>query len=113
MLCQPAARDTGFGLYIALAMIRRWAPRAIVTVHDRWVRTPFARATVDALWALGHATAPRLLEILESLIPLVGSPDEADAIDYIYRAYHPVAFARDQLTTAAAASSRASCAARG
>jgi mannose-1-phosphate guanylyltransferase len=56
--------------------------------------------TVDALWELGRATEPRLIDILESFVPLVGSPDEDDAIEYIYRAYLPVSFSRDILERA-------------
>ena len=29
---QPSSRDTGVALYVALAMIRRWTPNAIVTI---------------------------------------------------------------------------------
>src|SRR5262245_18659741 len=29
---QPASRDTGMALYVAIAMIRRWTPRAIITI---------------------------------------------------------------------------------
>ena len=29
---QPASRDTGIGFYVALAMIKRWCPNAVVTV---------------------------------------------------------------------------------
>src|SRR3954469_9848577 len=29
---QPSARDTGMALYVALAMIKRWTPNAIVTI---------------------------------------------------------------------------------
>ncbi len=29
---QPSSRDTGVAVYVALAMIRRWAPNAIVTI---------------------------------------------------------------------------------
>jgi mannose-1-phosphate guanylyltransferase len=57
-------------------------------------------ATVDALWELGRATEPRLIDILESFVPLVGTPDEDDAIEYIYRAYLPVSFSRDMLERA-------------
>ena len=53
--------------------------------------------TVDALWELGRAAEPQLLDILDSLVPLIGSEDEDDAIDYIYRAYLPVSFSRDVL----------------
>lgn len=56
--------------------------------------------SVDALWELGRATEPQLLDILDSLVPLVGTPDEADAIEYIYRAYLPVSFSRDMLERA-------------
>ncbi len=53
--------------------------------------------TVDALWEMGREADPRLLDILDSFVPLVGTPDEDDAIEYIYRAYLPVSFSRDML----------------
>ncbi|MGE5185414.1 MAG: sugar phosphate nucleotidyltransferase [Acidobacteriota bacterium] len=174
---QPSSRDTGMALYVALAMIKRWTPNAIVTITptdhyvapsakyieqvraargvaarirdqvvvlgahpsepdpelgylslgERLVEVPHVRrlvgfvekpsvqlaqelrqqgslwntmvtcATVDALWELGRAAEPRLIDILESFVPLVGTPDEDDAIEYIYRAYLPVSFSRDML----------------
>ena len=56
--------------------------------------------TVDALWELGRATDARLIDILDSFVPLVGTADEDDAIEYIYRAYLPVSFSRDMLERA-------------
>jgi mannose-1-phosphate guanylyltransferase len=177
---QPASRDTGMALYVALAMIKRWTPNAVVTitptdhyvapsrryiaqVHQMrsvaarlrdlvlvlgatptevdpelgylalgdalseipsvhrvrgFVEKPDASAasaliaggalwntmvtcgTVDALWELGRQAEPHLLDILDSLVPLIGSDDEDDAIDYIYRAYLPVSFSRDMLERA-------------
>jgi mannose-1-phosphate guanylyltransferase len=177
---QPASRDTGLALYVALAMIKRWTPNALVTItptdhyvapaaryieqvrvargvaarmRDRvvllgaapnepdpelgyltlgepLVEVPKVRklvgfvekpsvqlaqelrgqgalwntmvtcATVDALWELGRIAEPRLIDILESFVPLVGTPDEEDAIEYIYRAYLPVSFSRDVLERA-------------
>lgn len=177
---QPASRDSGLALYVALAMIKRWNPNALVTItptdhyvapagkyveqvkiaqgiarklRDRivilgvrpteaatefgylalgdkltevpqvaklagFVEKPNAQVaaqmiadgalwntmvtcgTVDALWELGRAAEPQLLDILDSLVPLIGTPDEDDAIDYIYRAYLPVNFARDILERA-------------
>lgn len=174
---QPSTRDTGLALYVALAMIRRWAPNACVTITptdhyvspaSRYVEqvaaarniaarmrervvilgvkptepdpelgylslgeqmteipevrdvvgfvekpvVPIARdladggalwntmvtcGTVDALWELGRQSDPHLIDILDSLVPLVGTPDEDDAIEYIYRAYLPVSFSRDIL----------------
>ncbi len=174
---QPGTRDTGLALYVALAMIKRWNPNAVVTITptDHYIApagkyleqvraargvaaelrdtvvilgaTPsepdpelgylalgarltevpevreligfvekpsVARAremlaagalwntmvtcgTVDALWELGRAAEPQLLDILDSLVPLVGTKDETDAIEYIYRAYLPVSFSRDIL----------------
>jgi mannose-1-phosphate guanylyltransferase len=174
---QPASRDTGLALYVALAMIKRWTPNALVTITptDHYV-APSARyveqvraargvaarmrgrviilgatpsepdpelgylslgdplsdvptvrvvrgfvekpsvpvatqlraagalwntmvtcGTVEALWELGREADPRLIDILESFVPLVGTPDEDDAIEYIYRAYLPVSFSRDVL----------------
>lgn len=174
---QPGARDTGLALYVALAMIKRWNPNALVTVTptDHYVapsaryvemlraargvaaqlrdtvvllgarptepdpdlgylslgapltevpevrrlvgfvekpsvahaqdlaasgalwNTMVACGTVDALWELGRAAEPELLDIIDSLVPLVGTKDETDAIEYIYRAYLPVSFSRDIL----------------
>jgi mannose-1-phosphate guanylyltransferase len=174
---QPGARDTGLALYVALAMIKRWHPNAVVTITptDHYVapaaryieqvrtargmaaqlrdtvvilgatpsepdpelgylvlgdqltevpqvrkligfvekptvaragelldsgalwNTMVACGTVDALWELGRAAEPQLLDILDSLVPLVGTKDEPDAIEYIYRAYLPVSFSRDIL----------------
>jgi hypothetical protein len=54
-----------------------------------------ACGTVDALWELGRATEPQLIDILDSFVPLVGTRDETDAIEYIYRAILPVSLSRD------------------
>jgi mannose-1-phosphate guanylyltransferase len=177
---QPASRDTGLALYVALAMIKRWTPNALVTITptDHYVtpavayveqvraaasvaarlrdqvvilgvrptepdpelgyltlgeqvtEIPYVRrlfgfvekptvaralalneggalwntmvtcGTVTALWELGRATEPQLLDILDAFVPLVGTPDEDDAIEYIYRAYLPVSFSRDMLERA-------------
>ena len=51
-------------------------------------------------WELGRAAEPQLLDILDSFVPLVGTCDEEDAIQYIYRAYLPVSFSRDILERA-------------
>jgi len=172
---QPSSRDTGLALYVALAMIKRWTPNAIVTVtptdhyvapaamyieqmraargvaarmRDRvvvlgaqptepdpelgyltlgdllvelpevcelvnFVEKPSVKlaseligdgalwntmvicSTVDALWELGRDAEPRMIDILDAFVPLVGTPDEEDAIEYIYRAFLPVSFSRD------------------
>ena len=174
---QPSARDTGVALYVALAMIRRWHPNAIVTItpadhyvspaatyieHVRSARAVAAKlrdtvvilgvlpdepdpelgylalgdklsqipqvrrlrgfvekpavadaeqliaggalwntmvtcGTVDALWELGRAADPQLVDVLDSLVPLIGTSDEDDAIEYVYRAFLPVSFSRDIL----------------
>ncbi len=177
---QPSSRDTGLALYVAIAMIKRWAPNACITITptDHYVAPAgryveqvaaaqgFARrmrdkvvllgvsptepdpelgyltlgeqlteipevrrlvgfvekpilpiakelvsqgalwstmvtcGTVDALWELGRAADPHLLDILDSLVPLIGTPDEEDAIEYIYGALLPVSFSRDILERA-------------
>lgn len=177
VFCQPSARDTGLALYVAIAMIKRWTPNALITITptDHYV-APSARyvdqvraaqgvakklrdkvvilgvrptepdpelgylslgsrltevpevrqlvgfvekpsvvrcqelrekgalwntmvtcGTVDALWELGRQSEPQLLDIVDSLVPLIGTTDEDDAIQYIYRAYLPVSFSRDIL----------------
>jgi mannose-1-phosphate guanylyltransferase len=180
ILRQPAARDTGLALMVALAYVKRWTPNALVTITptDHYVapsakyveqvrmargvaarirdmviilgakpnepdpelgylslgdaltevpqvrrlvgfvekpsvhlarelnangalwNTMVACATVDALWELGRSTEPQLLDILDSLVPLIGTKDEEDALEYIYRAYLPVSFSRDMLERA-------------
>ncbi|MCE9572115.1 MAG: hypothetical protein K8W52_03055 [Deltaproteobacteria bacterium] len=175
VFCQPGARDTAVALYVALAMIVRWHPNAIVTivpidhhvaptarylasvkaacaiaarhrdvvvllgveatapdpelgyilpgdaladahaVHEvaafvaqpspddaialqragaLW-NTRVACGSVAAFWELGRAANAGLLDTVEALVPLIGTEDEDDAIDYIYRARPPVSFARD------------------
>jgi mannose-1-phosphate guanylyltransferase len=174
---QPGSRDTGLALYVALAMIKRWHPNAIVTITptdhyvapsasyveqvrglrgvaaqlrdsvvilgakpnqadpelgylllgDRLAQLPQVRrlvgfvekpaavrarelidagalwntmvtcGTVDALWSLGRWAEPQLLDILDSLVPLIGSPAETCAIEHIYQAFLPVSFSRDIL----------------
>jgi mannose-1-phosphate guanylyltransferase len=181
VFCQPASRDTGIALYVALAMIKRWAPNAIVTITptdhfvepstrylehvrlarniatrmrdtvvilcarpnepdpdlgylslgERFMDVPEARrvvefvekpsvtraielvaggalwntmvtcGTVDALWSLGRSTEPHLIDTLDSLVPLIGTSDEEDAIDYIYLASRSVSFSSDMLQRAA------------
>ena len=180
VLCQPSSRNTGVALFVALAMIKRWAPNATVTItptdhhvdpnaryleHVRTARSVAARlrdrvvvlavqvseadseysyvsaaehvaeipearhvarfverpsidhaseliaagalcstmvvcGTVEALWTLGRKADPHLIDILDSFVPLVGTPEESDAIEYIYRAYLPVSFATDMLARA-------------
>jgi len=174
VFCEPGPRDTAMALYVALAMIRRWHPNAIVTVAPTGYVAPASRylaaiaeardiaarigdlvvllgvspadpdpdleyivlgpavsgasgahgvrafvdkptsagatelrdggalssmtvvcGSVAALWELGRAAEPQLIDILDSLVPLIGTEDEADAIDYIYRTRLPVSFARD------------------
>jgi mannose-1-phosphate guanylyltransferase len=172
---QPSARDTGVAMYVALAMIKRWQPDAVVAItptdhyvvpsaryvtqvrtaravagqlrdtvvvlgappsdadpelgylmlgdqlsqipHLRRVtgfveRPGRARArelvdagalcctmvlcgTVDALWQLGRTAEPQLIDILDSFVPLVGTPDETEAIECIYRAVLPVSLSHD------------------
>ena len=174
---QPSTGETGVALFVALAMIRRYTPNALVTIspadhhvapsgaYVEQVRIargiaarmrdtvvvlgvrpsepdpdhsylavgepvagqgrlrrldacidrpspPLARmldcsgalwntgvtcATVDALWELGRETQPHLLAVLDSLVPLIGTADEADAMDYVFRAYLPVSFTHDML----------------
>ena len=174
---QPMSRGTGLALYVALAMIRRWSPSAVVTVtptdhyvepnvryieHLQAARRIAARVrdvvvilgvrpsdaapdlgylclgprlmdapeakrladfvekpsvahaeeliiagalwnttvmcgTVDALWSLARAARPHLIDVLDCLVPLIDTPDESDAIDYIYRAQPPIDFSTDVL----------------
>jgi len=51
--------------------------------------------SVSAMWELGRAAEPHLLETLDSLVPLIGTEDEDAAIEYIYRAQPARSFSRD------------------
>jgi mannose-1-phosphate guanylyltransferase len=174
---QPGPRDTGVAMYVALAMIKRWQPDAVVTITptDHYVApsaryvaqvrtarsvagqlrdsvvvlgarvrssdadpelgylvlgdelsqvpqlrrvtelveqpgraraqqlvdagalacTMVACGTLDALWELGRAAEPQLIDILDSFVPLVGTRDETEAIEWIYNAVLPVSLAHD------------------
>jgi mannose-1-phosphate guanylyltransferase len=168
-----SSRDTGLAIYVALAMIKHWAPNATVTIMPSHVdvstrylhyvqvarnvatrirdlvvllggrpnkldvgatalvpevggnleaprgvgffetrsiaraeaiiragaawNTMMACGSVDALWSLARNAEPHLIGILDSLVPLIGSADEPDAISHIYRTYLPVSFAMDIL----------------
>jgi mannose-1-phosphate guanylyltransferase len=174
---QPASRDTGIALYVALAMIKRWTPNAVVTITptDHYVapaaryveqvrlarglaaelcdkvivigvrptepdpelgyvsvgtsivELPEVRAvdgfvekpafdiaaelvtrgalwntmvccgSIDALWQMGRSAEPELVDVLDSLVPLIGTSDEDEAIEYVYRAMLAVGFSRDIL----------------
>jgi mannose-1-phosphate guanylyltransferase len=56
--------------------------------------------TLDSFWALGHSVQPHLMGLLDCLVPLVGTADESDALDYIYRAYPPISFSTHMLERA-------------
>jgi mannose-1-phosphate guanylyltransferase len=66
----------------------------LIAAGGLW-NTMVACGTVDALWQLGRQTEPQLIDILDSFVPLVGTRDETDAIEYIYRAILPVSLSRD------------------
>jgi mannose-1-phosphate guanylyltransferase len=53
--------------------------------------------TVSALWEMGRAAEPDLVDVLDSLVPLIGTSDEDEAIEYVYRAHLSVGFSRDIL----------------
>ena len=139
----PSPHNTGLAIVVALAMIKRWTPNAIVTLaltdedfhveHVRIARGMAARmrdqvlvlgelvlgealvevpdvrtvvelvdaqvvcGTATAVWELGRAAQPELMELLDFLTPLLGMPDEFDAIDHVYRSCPPISFSRDFL----------------
>jgi mannose-1-phosphate guanylyltransferase len=74
--------------------------RSLMADGALW-NTMVACGTVDAMWELGRDSEPQLLDILDSLVPLIGTPDEDDALEYIYRAFLPVSFSRDIVERAA------------
>lgn len=68
--------------------------------HGALWNTMVTCGTVDALWSLGRNTEPHLIETLDSLVPLIGTPYESEAIEYIYRAHLPVSFSKNILQRA-------------
>jgi mannose-1-phosphate guanylyltransferase len=176
---QPVARGTGVALFVAIAMIRRWTPNAIVTVtpsdHYAWpvgsyveqihtatcaaaelgglvvigvrptdgdpdmgylllgertshvprlsrvvgfVEKP-ARAlaarlcergalwntmvvtgSVEAFWRLGRATQPRLIAMLDALVPRIGDRHEDTMLAHIYERHPAVCLSRDMIQLA-------------
>jgi mannose-1-phosphate guanylyltransferase len=183
VFCQPSSRDTGVALYVALAMIKRWTPNAVVTItpadhyiapaalyvaqvaeaqaiaardRDKVVilgikpsgpdpelgyllvgrraehprmrhaigfveKPPTASAerliadgalwntmvtcgSVDALWHLGRTTQPSLVACLDVLVPSIGTNDESDAVENVYRELRPISFSRDMLERASPSS---------
>ena len=179
VLRQPAARGTGVALYVAIAMIRRWTPNAIVMVtpsdHYVWPIGPYLEQThaatcaaaelgglvvlgvrptdgdpdmgylllgertshvprlsrvvgfvekptralaaklcergalwntmvvtgsVEAFWRLGRATQPRLIAMLDALVPRIGDRHEDTMLAHIYERHADVCFSRDMIQLA-------------
>jgi mannose-1-phosphate guanylyltransferase len=73
--------------------------QALAAAGALW-NTMVTCGTVDALWSLGQEAEPQLLDILDSLVPLIGTPDETCAIEHIYQAFLPVSFSSDILARA-------------
>ncbi|MFT3698069.1 MAG: sugar phosphate nucleotidyltransferase [Kofleriaceae bacterium] len=74
VFCQPSSRETGTALYVALAMLQRWSPDAIVTITptDHFV-TPADRYVAEL------ARARNLASLNPDKVVLIGArPDEAD-----------------------------------
>ena len=173
---QPSSRETGTALYVALAMLKRWSPAAVVTVSptdqhvapvgryiselarardlalvhadkvvlvgaranqpapelgyaslgeplagtsasrvSAFVEAPSrARAeelvaegalwntrvycgTVGAFWELGRAGAPALIDLLDTLVPLIDTEDEDAALAAVYSLAPVIGFSRDLL----------------
>ncbi|HEY0254720.1 MAG TPA: sugar phosphate nucleotidyltransferase, partial [Kofleriaceae bacterium] len=74
VFCQPSSRETGTALYVALAMLQRWSPDAIVTITptDHFV-APASRYVAEI------ARARNLASLNPDKVVLVGArPNEAD-----------------------------------
>ena len=71
---QPASRDTGMALYVALAMIKRWTPNALVTITptDHYV-APSARYVAQIRQARDVA-----MQLRDRVVILGATPTEAD-----------------------------------
>src|SRR6185436_5612954 len=73
---QPASRGTGVALYVALAMIRRWSPGAVVTVTptDHYVE-PNARYIQHLQVARNIAARMRDVVVILGVRPSKADPD--------------------------------------
>jgi mannose-1-phosphate guanylyltransferase len=67
---------------------------ALIRIGALW-NTMVMCGTVGAFWELGRASDPELVDLLEAFVPLVGTPDEADALEHVYRTCRPASFSRD------------------
>ena len=76
VFCQPSSRDTGVALYVALAMIRRWTPNAVVTITpaDHYI-APAARYVAQAADAQGAAARFRDKVIILGVKPFAADPE--------------------------------------
>lgn len=180
VMWQPCARDTGPGLMLPLAYIRRWDPRAVfslfpadhyiapehrfgdvvrealrlarvwpehvitlgvvpeepdgdygyITVGDAadgaaglrhvtgfvekpapararelcgrgamW-NTMIACASVDALWELARETQPEMMELFDDFVPLIDTPEEAEALEVLFHQVGHVNLSHDMFERA-------------
>ena len=71
---QPSSRDTGMALYVAIAMIKRWTPNAIITITptDHYV-APAGKYIEQVRAARGVAARMR-----DKIVILGATPSEPD-----------------------------------
>ncbi|HEY4239196.1 MAG TPA: sugar phosphate nucleotidyltransferase [Kofleriaceae bacterium] len=70
---------------------------ALVAQGATW-NTMVTVGSVDALWSLGRAAAPQLLdEIDQLLVPAIDTPYEDDVLEHLYGSSPPLSFSKDIL----------------
>jgi mannose-1-phosphate guanylyltransferase len=76
VFCQPSSRDTGVALYVALAMIKRWTPNAVVTITpaDHYV-APSASYVAQVADAQDAAARVRDKVIILGIKPFAPDPE--------------------------------------
>jgi mannose-1-phosphate guanylyltransferase len=73
--------------------------RELIACGALW-NTMVMCGTVDALWKLARRAEPQLIDVLDSLVPLIDTPDESEAIEYVYASSSPINFSTDVLERA-------------
>jgi hypothetical protein len=89
LVVQPSSVELCGGLFVALAMVQRWAPHALVTTivlaaDDDEPDPIIVCDEVAELMRHGRASAPALLEVLDSIQPLLDTDDEDAGLEAVF-----------------------------
>ena len=89
VLLQPSSIELCAALFVALALVREWAPdarvTAIVLAADNDEPDPIIVCDhIATLWRTGCACAPALIEALDAFAPSIDTDDEDACIEAVF-----------------------------